>query len=93
MTAKLADEVHRCSSVTLTNGDRARLAGFVIFQKQARNPTTILGRIEEIIQEETGSIHILLVEWDILPLVMPYRMPAISPSRRHVVVGTQVRSF
>ena len=67
----------QCTSLTLSNGDRATPEGFVLVSQVSR-PQVILARVVSIIQCDTGLTGIVAIEWSPGSHDNIYHMPVIT---------------
>ncbi|KAF7971584.1 hypothetical protein HWV62_20748 [Athelia sp. TMB] len=76
----LMSVIRQCSAAVLHDGYVLRVGAFTLF-RQSRDGVLCVGRVNEILADANSKrlIGILIQEYQIGDVVLPYRFPAISP--------------
>lgn len=84
------DQVQRCRSLILPNGDKAEISRYVIYRKDG---TSCVGRVEEILVEPgtDAVLGVLIAACRVGPDILPYRLPACTVQLdQHLMIAFKV---
>jgi len=88
----LINDVSRCQTLILLNGDRETLGGFVIYKLQEDRAQRCIGKVMEIlIESNTGRIiGSLMKKCTVGGDVLPYKVPRCTVTDEQILVTFSV---